>query len=880
MRAPAHNNKPGFPGHSFLLSAMILTVLLISTGCDSSDSETGCKTLFNDGWKFQLGDIEKAMQPDYDDRDWRALELPHDWAIEGKFSADYSSGTGYLPGGIGWYRKTFGLPRNFSDKTIYLMFDGAYQNTEVWVNGKYMGKRPYGYISFYYDITDALLPGKTNVIAVRLDHTNVADSRWYTGNGIYRNVWMIAPGKVHVKPWGTYVTTPEVDDESAVVQVEVDLVNGTDEDITVDLVNEVFGPGGERINGTTTRASIIAGEEMVAAARMDVPEPARWSPESPSMYQVVTTVKSGKETLDKFTTGFGIRTIRFDPDKGFFCNGKPYTLKGICLHHDFGPLGAARHPNSSYMVLKKLKEAGANAIRTSHNPEDPYFLAMLDTMGFFVQGEAFDEWRHGKKKWIQGWNVGREEGKEGLDVYYGTGGYSDFFDAWAERDIKDMVRRDRNHPSMIMWSIGNEIDYPNDPYADPSDSFWEPGKPEPPELLEIASDLTRWVKELDTTRFVTAALANMPLANRVGYVEVLDIVGYNYQEKLYAEDHAAFPERVIYGSENGDSREAWEAVRDNAFISAQFLWTGIDYHGEAGRFPRHSAGAGIMDMCGFEKPVYYERKSWWTEAPMIKAIVFPAERGGRGGFRWPAMHWSFGVSAAAGSRDAETLSAGGGQSTSAATGQPSSDASGPSSSSEIGQTADQGVTGGQSAVQEVTGPELIVGAYSNCDEAELFLNGESLGRRNLSDNDFRERFWRLAFEPGEMKITGYRDGKQVCEDILVTAGEFEALELQSFEEFVQGDGRDIAHVTIQAVDANGVLVPEADAEIVFEVSGGGTLRAVGSGDLSSLESYQGNARRLYNGRAMVIVQSDGSKKDIVLSAAHGDVSQSLRIPVR
>jgi beta-galactosidase len=875
-------------GQFFSFAALLVTVFLLFTGCNHSDGEKDRSMLFNDGWKFQQGDAGKAMEPGYDDGSWRELQLPHDWAIEGTFSADHSSGTGYLPGGIGWYRKTFGLPRSYADKTVYLMFDGAYQNTEVWVNGKYIGKRPYGYISFYNDITEALLPGTTNVIAVRLDHTNVADSRWYTGNGIYRNVWLIAPGKVHVPPWGTYVTTPEVDDASAVVQVEVDLVNGTDADINVDLVNEVFGPGGKRINGTTSQVSIMAGGEVVAAARVDVPEPARWSPESPSMYQVVTTVKSGKETLDTYTTDFGIRTIRFDPDEGFFCNGKPYTLKGICLHHDFGPLGAARHPNSAYMVLKKLKEAGANAIRTSHNPEDPYFLTMLDTMGFFVQGEAFDEWRHGKKKWMQGWNVGREAGKAGLGTYYSTAGYSDFFDQWAERDIKDMVRRDRNHPSIIMWSIGNEIDYANDPYADPSDPFWEPGKPEPPELLEIATDLTRWVKELDTTRFVTAALANMPLANRVGYAEVLDIVGYNYQEKLYAEDHAAFPERVIYGSENGDSREAWEAVRDNEFISAQFLWTGIDYHGEAGRFPRHSAGAGIMDMCGFEKPVYYERKSWWTGEPMIRAIVFPAERTGRGGFRWPAMHWSFGIPGVDGSRDAEPLSAGSeqssstakGQPASMAKGQPASTASGPISSPGSGQTAGQGAAVSQSAVQEVTGPELIVGAYSNCDEAELFLNGESKGRRNLTAPDFRERFWRLAFEPGELKMVGYRDGEPVCEDLLVTAGAFEALELHSFEQSVQADGRDIAHVTVQAVDANGVLVPEADAEISFEVAGGGTLRAVGNGDLSSLESYQGSTRRLYNGRAMVIVQSDGSNEDIVLTASQGNINRSVTIPVR
>lgn len=801
-----------------ITSIIILTLFFSS--CSDTGPETNRKTSFNDQWKFLLGDPGNAMQPGYDDSDWRELSLPHDWAIEGEYSVSFSSGTGYLPGGIGWYRKAFMVPGNTDDKTMYLMFDGAYQNSEVWINGEYLGKRPYGYISFYYDITPHIRPGKENVVAVRLDHTNIADSRWYTGNGIYRNVWLITTGKVHVKPWGTYVTTPEVSMGKAVANVGVELVNSDGEDHSVRVLNEVYGPEGERAGSTEILSDIGAGEEAALSGEVTIPDPALWSPESPSMYKVVTTISVNGEQTDRYTTGFGIRTMAFDPDSGFTCNGKSYKLKGICLHHDFGPLGAARHPNSAYMVLKKLKAAGANAIRTAHNPEDPYLLTMLDTMGFFVQGEAFDEWRYGKKKWMQGWNVGQDEGSKGLDIYYGTGGYSDFFDDWAEQDLKAMVRRDRNHPSIVMWSIGNEIDYPNDPYADRSRSSWEPGKPEPTELVDIAGMLTGWVKELDTTRFVTAALANIPLANRLGYAEELDIVGYNYQEQHYQEDHAAFPERIIYGSENGDSRRAWEAVRDNDFVSAQFLWTGIDYHGEAGRFPRHSAGAGIMDMCGFEKPMYYERKSWWTTEPMVKAVVYDIEHRQGRRFPRPVMHWNF----------------------------------------EHGQ-------------------QVAIGCYTNCDEVELVLNGKSYGKKDPEVSDWQERFWPINYETGELVMTGYRDGKKVCADTLVTAGEVAALQLKSFERRIRSDGVDIAHVTVQAMDENGIFVATSDAEITFEVTGGGFMKAVGSGDLSSLEPSQGNKRKLYNGQCLAIVQSDGSAENILLTASHAGITASLEVPV-
>jgi len=676
-------------------SLVIPFMLLILVGCGNVIQENDREKLINQDWRFQLGDHPEAVDPDFDDSGWRVLDLPHDWAIEGAFSKDHSSGTGYLPGGVAWYRKQIHLPRDFHDKVVYIQFDGVYQNSELWVNGHFMGKRPYGYSSFYYDISDHLRSDEQNVFTVRLDHTNTGDSRWYTGNGIYRNVWLISVNQTHIKPWGTRVTTPVIESSLAKANMEIELQNSRDENVTITVVNLVEDGKGELVAECSRELVIQANAETTASEMMSINNPDLWSPEAPNMYKLTSILKENGVIIDRKVTDFGIRSFAFDPDRGFTCNGESEKLKGVCLHHDFGPLGAARHPRSSYMVLKKLKEAGVNAIRTSHNPEDPGFLNMLDTMGFFVQEEAFDEWKHGKKKWLQGRNVGREEGEAGLDIYYGTGGYSDFFEKWAEQDIKDMVRRDRNHPSIVMWSIGNEIDYSNDPYADKSDDFWEETKPDPVELAEIANMLAGWVKQEDTTRFVTAALANMPIANQVKYPEALDVVGYNYQERYYEEDHKNYPDRIIYGSENGSVLGAWEAVLNNDYISGQFLWTGLDYHGEAGAFPRHSAGAGLLDICGFEKPIYYQRMSWWTDEPMIKAYVrdfksYPPYDAYR-----VKMHWNF-------------------------------------------EKEDK----------------VFLGCFTNCEEAELLVNGESLGRKKMSRYQMAENQWELPFTPGNVTIIG------------------------------------------------------------------------------------------------------------------------------
>jgi len=384
-----------------------------------------------------------------------------------------------------------------------------------------------------------------------------------------------------------------------------------------------------------------------------------------------------------------------------------------------------------------------------------------------------------------------------------------------------MVRRDRNHPSILMWSIGNEIDYPNDPYADKSDPFYEPTKPDPAELDDIASMLSDWVKELDKTRFVTAAIANAPIANKTGYADVLDIAGYNYQERYYEEDHKNYPERVIYGSENGDNLRGWEAVYKNDYISGQFLWTGLDYHGEAGEFPRHSAPSGLLDMCGFEKPLYYERMSWWSDVPMIKAFAQGEQTYRSWRRRVALMHWNH----------------------------------------EIGK-------------------DVSVGCYTNCDEAEFFLNGESLGRKEITSLNAFDNLWDIQFSPGTLKVIGYKNGEAVAEDILQTADSLAGFKLETFEEFLTAEDSEIVHVMVQGVDKDEIPVFSADEEVQFDIEGGGEIFAVGNADVFSLESYRGNKRSLYQGKALVVVKSNGENTPVTLSASHGDIISTITIPVR
>jgi len=794
----------------------LLALLLVNCSTKESNFEKDLpferKISINDGWRFHLGELSDTKDFILDDASWRVVDLPHDWAIEGPFSPEFASGTGYLPGGIAWYQKHLIIPDYEEGKRYTLMFDGAYQNAETWVNGNYLGKRPYGYSSFYYDISKFIHPDSANVITVKLDHSIVSDSRWYTGNGIYRNVWLITTNSIFVDTWGTFVSTPAVSSDSAMVLVEASIRNTESVPQEISISSSIINGADIECNRKSVKVNLPPSKDTTIQFYQHVKNPRLWFPESPEMYTSIIDIHKPDGTiLDQYQTPFGIREIAFTPDKGLFCNGRSYKLKGVCMHHDYGALGSARTPEAIYPVLIKLKEAGCNAIRTSHNPEDPEYLNMLDTMGFFVIEEAFDEFKLGKKKWIKGRNVGQGLGIKAYPEYYNRNGYSDFYEEWAKQDIQDMVRRDRNHPSIIMWSIGNETDYPNDPYQDPNvKSTFDPTLPPATEIAELVSDLTAWVKEIDTTRAITQALANTPVTNAVGVPEMLDVVGYNYQEHYYQQDHETYPDRIIYGSENGDRPDAWIAVRDNEYISGQFLWTGMDYHGEAGMFKNHSAAGGIIDYCGFEKPGYFFRKSVWTDEPMVKIAV-------AGNRRWnQGMHWNW-----------------------------------------------------------TEGKSLRIICYTNCEEAELFMNGISLGRKALDPEQLIIN-WEVEFNPGTISMNGIVDGKIVCTEELSTAGDPTDLKFNPVAVHSTKFGHDLIQLEVTMTDQNNSVVPDASSLVQFSLIGEGEIIGVCNSDYQSLEPYKADYRHLYKGRCLVIIKAE-DKKDIELEVKSVELEKSYSL---
>lgn len=792
----------------FIISMFFIFTLNLHAGDLNSGKR---QSSFNFHWRFHLGDVTGAENPEFNDSDWRTLNVPHDWSIEGNFSPQNASGTGYLPGGIGWYRKEFILPETDKDKNIDIQFDAVYQNGEVWINGHYLGKRPFGFISFYYDLTPYLNFGdKKNVIAVCVDHSHVADSRWYTGSGIIRNVWLYKINKIHIDHWGTYITTPLVSKESAEVRIITEVENNSPDNKIITLKSIIKDPGGNIVGSIPSDLQFQPSSAYKFDQKLNIKNPSFWSIDKPIMYSVMSEVYNAQELLDTDSTAFGIRTFRFDADNGFFLNGESITIKGVCLHNDAGALGSAVPTREWERRLILMKEMGANAIRTSHNPPAPEFLDLCDHMGFLVMDEAFDEWEIGKKKWIKGRNVGMKEGAAGLGTYYSQYGYSDFFTEWSKRDIQEMVRRDRNHPSIILWSIGNEIDYPNDPYTDPDRKDYKPWRPQAYQITKISRQLYDYVKEIDTTRPVTAAVANIPLSNKTGYTGVLDVVGYNYQEKYYEEDHKNFPQRKMIGSENGDSYEAWLTVKDNSFMPGQFLWTGIDYLGEAGRFPNRSSLSGLIDLSDFKKPFFYYRQSLWTQKPIIHiTTISPEDTVNR--FRFHVVdgwNWS-----------------------------------------------------------KFVGKDVTVLAFTNCDSVILYLNNQSLGSRNLSDSKNAVLSWKVPFKPGELKAEAYINGKITANNILKTTGEPDKIILDSDRSSIHADGADIASVQILVTDKEGNIVPDANNQITINVTGAGKNAGMGNGDSNNIEPYKSNHHGVYEGKARLYIQSDGSKGSIEIEAS-------------
>lgn len=779
-------------GYAVLVGMMVLMVL---SGSAYGQVSFGRSENFGDGWMFELGDEAEAKEPEYADSAWRKLSLPHDWSIEGIYSPDLASGTGYLPGGIGWYRKHFDYKPGTEDEKTYIYFEGVYNRSDVYVNGHHLGHRPNGYASFMYDLTPFLRDGD-NVVSVRVDHSRYADSRYYTGSGIYRDVYLVKAPTTHIAQWGVGFETEDVKGNKAKVKVSVAIENPV-KGLTVKT--SLLNSDGKVVAQSSKSISGKASED-VCNLSMNVPDVRLWSLESPYLYTLKTELMKDGKTIDSSDIPVGIRTLSFDANKGFALNGKNMKVKGVCIHNDAGALGAVVPEEVWERRLRKLKDLGVNALRMSHNPQAPAVYDIADRIGLLIMDEASDEWEFPKRKWIKGWN----KGKPGYDGSY------DFFEEWIDKDVADMVRRDRNHPSVFLWSIGNEVDYPNDPYSHPvldgnnsaiSQPMYGGYNPEAPDAMrigEIAKRLTRVVKGIDTSRPTTGALAGVVMSNETAYPEAVDVVGYNYTEDRYDEDHATYPDRVIYGSENRSDYDAWKAVRDKDFIFGQFIWTGIDYLGESGAWPSRGLYTGLLDFAGNPKPRGMFRASLWSESPVTYIGTYPKPLRGN----WLSIDawdsWNY-----------------------------------------------------------EPGYEIRVVCYTNSPKARLLLDGNVVGETTEMDDNTGIIHWDIPFAPGKLVAEGIdEDGKVESSYEIATSERPYAIKVSADRDKFEKSG-DLAHLYIEIVDENGVPVKLADNEVTVRVTGPAELIALESGDNFDMGNYRDNRQRVYRGKLLGYLRSSG-----------------------
>lgn len=785
-----------------------LLLLLIMSSCKERQVKDG-KIPFDFDWRFSLNDYLGAEQLGFDDSDWRTLDVPHDFSIEHPFDSAYATGAGggYTYSGIGRYRKTFVTDKSFADKKLWILFDGVYRNSEVWINGHYLGIRPYGYSSFYYELTPYLNPvGANNVIAVKVNTSDQPNSRWYTGSGIYRHVWLVAKEKLHINQWGVFARTVDVNQHEAKVDVTVELKNSYETDKKCTLVAKLISADGRQVAVSESKVEVKAGQTHNIAQSVRVAKPNLWSIDQPNLYTLRVEVVSGGDLSDVYATPFGIRTSRFDPNKGFLLNGKHVKLKGVNNHHDGGPLGAAVLGHTHKRQLEILKGMGCNALRMSHNPPSPELLAYADSLGFVVIDEIFDEWMDGKT----------------------PAGYAPHFADWYERDVENWIRRDRNHPSVVAWSIGNEL----------REQYNKDG------AEKIIPMLLKAARKYDNTRPFTLACNEIVNFNAFGVLNLLDIVGYNYQEAFYKTDHEKYPNRVIYGSETVmypyHDHNAWQmrSYRQwldgqlDDYVAGEFLWTGFDYIGEAGighvgtgfefwkiwpNWPWRGADCGVIDMCGNPKPGYWFRKALWNDEPMVYIAVqtdaSARNRNLASFWNWPKVeaHWN----------------------------------------------------------HPTLGDTLAVHVYTNVPDVELRLNGKSLGTRVWDLKHEAFLFFEVPYEPGKLEAIGKtKDGKTVSFAVQ-TAGEPAKIVLAPDRQTINANKQDLCYVTAQLLDANNVPVPFAENVVEFEVSGAGKLLAVGNGNQQSHTSFKGGKMEAHLGKCLAIVQSTDKKGTITITAKSG-----------
>ena len=793
---------------------LLVLLLVIPAYQISAQSLTERNNLFDSDWRFHRGGAQGAENPDFNDSQWRKTDLPHDWSIEdlpgtnspfSKNAISQVSG-GFTTGGTGWYRKKFMIPGTLNDKHYRILFEGVYMNTEVWLNGSYLGGHPYGYSSFWFEITDKLKAGEENVLCVKVKNEG-ENSRWYSGSGIYRHVWLQVLPVVHTGTWGTYITTPQVSEKEALVNIRTSIINESKEIRKIKLVTRILDGQEQEKSIIETDTQLETGKSTIISHEAKLINPVLWSPDSPGLYTAVSDIYEGGTLIDQTVTIFGIRSISFDAVNGFRLNGKTINLKGGCVHHDNGPLGARAYDRAEERRVELLKASGYNAIRCSHNPPSPAFLGACDRLGMLVIDEAFDMWNEQKNPYD----------------------YHLFFDKWWKKDIENMILRDRNHPSVILWSIGNEI----------------PGRHRP-DVAELAGVLSSFVKSIDTTRPVTSAVNDLK-PDKDPYFAALDIAGYNYasggdhnQQAIYVRDHNRVPGRIMIGTESYplEAFSSWMDVIDNPYVIGDFVWTAFDYIGEASIgwrgymqkqdfFPWNLAFCGDIDICGWKRPQSYYRDALWKENQISVWVTPPVPSFDLNPVResWSKWHW-------------------------------------------LDAADDWNWKGNE-------GKSLEVNVYSSCEQAELFLNGRSLGRKPTNRSTKYMASWQVPYQPGTLKAIGYNGKKQVMISELRTASDPSIIKINADRSEIKADGQDLSFVTVELTDANGIRNPKAENPVSFSIEGPGTIIAVGNANPVSIESYQVPSRKAWHGRCLVIVKSEAKAGKIVLKASSPGIEAAI-----
>jgi len=787
----------------------IVLLLIVTVSSFSGYAQNGMerKQLFDYDWKFFLGDASEAKATDFNDESWRKLDLPHDWSIEGKIHPKNPTGGGggFFPAGIGWYRKTFQAPDAWKTKKTAIYFEGVYMNSEVFINGKSLGVYPYGYSSFSYDLTPYLNFGKENVIAVRVDNSQQVNSRWYSGSGIYRHVWMMVTDPVHVAHWGVGITTPVVSAKKATVLVKTTVKNETSAAQSVVVKTLLWNKSSKSGGNGQMKIMLPANSEKEITQTIQISKPMLWTPETPHLYQAQIQVLKDKKVLDDTKTAFGIRSIKFTAENGFQLNGKTVKLNGGCVHHDNGCLGAAAFDRAEERKIELLKAGGFNAVRTSHNPPSEAFLNACDRLGLLVMDESFDCWKVGKN----------------------NNDYSKYFNQWWQRDLETMILRDRNHPSIIMWSIGNEIPERGDHSA-----------------IETAKMLANAIKKIDTDRPITSAIVNngKDWSKFDTLMAVHDVAGYNYNLHTAPDDHKRVPSRIIVQTESypKDAFNNWKLVQENNFVIGDYVWTALDYLGESGIgrwyysgdvpgehwennfFPYHGAYCGDIDLIGWRKPIsHYRSMLYNNNEKLYMAVREPEPEPLEIKTTW----WS------------------------------------------VYPTWESWTWPG------FEGKTIQVEVYSKYPKVRLYQNNKLVGEQATTREQQFKATFSVPYSAGVVKAVGVENDKEMESTMLQTAGVAAKLKLSADRKEILANGQDLSFVTIEITDKDGVFQPNATDRLHFKIDGPGTIAGVDNADLKDVEQYVGNTRKAWKGRALVVIKSNHYAGEIKLSVTSNGLEE-------